>query len=237
MTLQQRAVLTRELDELRENILRLSSMVDIAIDRALIALTNRDTTLAHQVVLDDSLVNALRFKIEEDALLILATQQPMAKDLRLVIAGIHFAVELERIGDHAAGIARLVQRLEGEDPIESLYKIPKMAKRVREMVASSVQAYVQQSAGMAHAVISQDDKIDKQYRKLYQGALEQMRDDSYIRRATFLLWIGHNLERAGDRALNMAERVIFMVTGEFIENLDDVHDIDDLIEPNESESL
>jgi len=233
MTLQQRAVLTRELDELRENILRLSSMVDIAIDRAVIALTNRDVALAHQVVLDDSLVNALRFKIEEDALLILATQQPMAKDLRLVIAGIHFAVELERIGDHAAGIARLVQRLDGEDPIESLYKIPKMAKRVREMIAKSVQAYVQQSPDLARAVISQDDKIDKQYRKLYQGALEQMRDDSYVHRATFMLWIGHTLENAGDSDVQLAERVIFMVTGEFIENLDDVHELDDFIEPNE----
>lgn len=232
MSIQKRAVLNRELNEMRENILRMSSMIDTAIEKAMTALANRDTAMAREVVVEDEAINALRFKIEEDALLILATQQPMAKDLRLVIAGIHFAVELERIGDHAAGIARLVERMEDEDPIETLYKLPKMAKRAREMVDTSVQAYVQENAEIAHSVMSLDNKIDKQYRKLYRGALEQMRDDAYIRRATFLLWIGHNLERIGDRALNLAERVIFMVTSEFVENLEDYDDIDDFSDMN-----
>ena len=237
MSLQQRAVLTRELSELRENILRLSSMIDTAIEKAMIALDTRDVTLAHEVIVTDEAINELRFKIEEDALLILATQQPMAKDLRIVIAGIHCAVELERIGDHAAGVARLVERLEGEDPIETLYKLPKMAKRARVMVKTSVQAFIEEDADLAHTVMSRDDKIDKQYRKLYRGALAQMQDSEYIRRATFLLWIGHNLERIGDRALNLAERVIFMVTGEFVENLDDMDDIDDFLGASDTVDL
>ena len=230
MPLQQRAVLNRELNELREDILRMSSMIDSAIDKAMIALDTRNVTLAHEVVIADEAINQLRFKIEEEALLILATQQPMAKDLRSVIAGIHFAVELERIGDHAAGIARLVERLEGEDSLDTLYKLPKMAKRAREMVQTSVQAYVEENADLANTVMSRDDKIDKQYRKLSQNALEQMQNPEYIRRANFLLWIGHNLERIGDRALNLAERVIFMITGEFVENLDDIDDFLDIEE-------
>jgi phosphate transport system protein len=229
MSLQQRAVLTRELTEMHENILRMGSMVDTAIEKAMIALDTRDIALAREVVMGDESVNQLRFQIEEDALRILATQQPMARDLRNVIAGIHFAVELERIGDHAAGIARLVERLEGEEEIDTLFKLPKMAKRARGMVQTSVQAYIEESAELARKVFTKDDKIDKQYRKLYRGALDQMQDIDYIRRATFLLWIGHNLERIGDRALNLAERVIFMVTSEFVENLEDMDDIDDFL--------
>jgi phosphate transport system protein len=229
MPLQQRAVLNRELSELREDILSMGSMVDSAIEKSMLALDTRDVALAHQIVAADEDINQLRFKIEEEALLILATQQPMAKDLRIVIAGIHFAVELERIGDHAAGIARLVERLDGEDELDTLYKLPKMAARARDMVQVSVQAYIQEDAGMAGTIMSRDDKIDKQYRKLYRGALQQMQDSEYIRRATFLLWIGHNLERIGDRALNLAERVIFMVTSEFVENLEDMDDIDDFL--------
>lgn len=229
MSFQQRAVLNRGLSELREDILSMGSMVDSAIEKSMIALDTRDIVLAQKVIAADEDINQLRFKIEEEALLILATQQPMAKDLRSVIAGIHFAVELERIGDHAAGVARLVERLDGEDELETLYKLPKMAARARDMVRISVQAYMQEDAEMAGTVMSRDDKIDKQYRKLYRGALQQMQDSDYIRRATFLLWIGHNLERIGDRALNLAERVIFMVTSEFVENLEDMDDIDDFL--------
>ncbi len=229
MTLQQRAVLERELNDLRADILRLGSLVETAIEQSVTALARRDVRLAQDVVVGDQEINSLRFKIEVESLRILATQQPMAIDLRVVIAGIHMAVELERIGDHAAGIAKLVSRLEGEEPIDTLFKLPKMAKRASQMVEQSVRAYVERNADLAYDVIHRDDKLDKYYRKLYLGALEQMQEDpDYIRRATFLLWIGHNLERMGDRAINMAERVIFMITSEFVENLDEIDDIDDL---------
>ena len=159
----------------------------------------------------------LRYEIEEKALLILATQAPAASDLRAVIAAIHLAVELERIGDHASGIARLVERMEDEEEIDTLYKLPKMAKRAREMLQQGIDAYIQRDPKLALELIKRDDKIDKQYNKLFREALEEMRDDDYIRRATFLLWVGHNLERIGDRATNIGERVIFMCTGEFVE--------------------
>lgn len=229
MTLQQRAVLERELNTLREDIIQLGSLVETAIENAISALAHRDMRLAEEVIIGDHQVNELRYKIEQDCLRTLATQQPMAIDLRVIIAGIHIAVELERIGDHAAGIAKLVSRLADEEEIDTLYKLPKMAKRAAQMVEQSVRAYIERNAELAYDVIRRDDKIDKHYRQLSQGALEHMQQDpGYVRRATFLLWIGHNLERIGDRALNMSERVIFMITSEFVENLDEIEDFDAL---------
>lgn len=217
MTLQSRSILDKDLNELRSSILQMTSLVDSAIDQAMIALDSRDTSLAQSVINNDDQVNQLRHDIEESSLRVLATQQPMASDLRVVIAAIHLAVELERIGDHASGIARLVARMESEDEIDNLHKLPKMAKRARQMLTNSVDAFINQDADKAKEMIGRDDKIDRQYNKLFRETLEEMRDDAYIRRATFLLWVGHNLERIGDRATNIAERVIFMATGEFIE--------------------
>jgi phosphate transport system protein len=215
-----RTVLDNELNALSDNILRLSSLVDTAIDQAMDALGTRNVTLANQVAHNDQEINLLRYNIEEDSLRLLATQQPAARDLRRVIAAIHLAVELERIGDHAAGIARLVERLENEDEIDSLHKLPKMAKRARQMLQEATEAYIEHDADKAHIIIKQDDKIDKQYRKLFRETLKEMQDDDYIRRATYLLFVGHSLERIGDRATNIAERVVFMATGEYIEIAD-----------------
>jgi phosphate transport system protein len=217
MPLQKRSILDQELTGLRNNILRLASMADLAIEQAMVALYHRDIALAQQVVASDNEANHLRYEIEEESLRILATQQPAASDLRTVIAAIHIAVELERIGDYAAGIARLVTRLENEPEIDTLHKLPKMAKRARQMLQESIKAYVDHDATIAQAMVKWDDKIDRQYHKLSRETLEEMRDDDYIRRATYLLWVGHNLERIGDRATNIAERVIFMITGQFIE--------------------
>ncbi len=222
MTLQQRSILDQELKGLQDSILRMSSMVDTAIEQAMVALNSRKVSLAGEVIAADEEVNRLRYEIEEEGLRILATQQPMASDLRAVIAAIHLAVELERIGDHAAGIARLVARMESEDEIDTLHKLPKMAKRTRQMLQEGITAYINQDPIAAKAMVGRDDKVDKQYNKLFRETLEEMRDDAYIRRATFLLWVGHNLERIGDRATNIAERVIFMTTGEFIENITDI---------------
>ncbi len=221
---QYRTVLTKDLNKLRNDILRLSSMIDEAIEKAMLALQTRDVLLATQVVQEDTAVNELRYQIESDAMRILATQFPAASDLRAVLTGLHLSNELERIGDHAAGIARLVERMEEEEAVDSLHKLPKMSKRARKMVHEGIQAYVNCDPEQAWAMIKRDDKIDKQYNKLVREALEEMRDDSYIQRATYLIWVGHNLERIGDRATNIAERVIFMCTGEYIEIMTDLKD-------------
>lgn len=217
MTLPSRTILDQELNQLKDNIIRLASAAIESLDKAMNALQTRNVTEANQVVINDEAINQLRYEIEEKSLLILATQAPTASDLRAVIAAIHLAVELERIGDHASGIARLVERMEDEEEIDTLYKLPKMAKRASEMLQQGIDAYIQRDPQLALDMIKRDDKIDKQYNKLFREALEEMRDDDYIRRATYLLWVGHNLERIGDRATNIAERVIFMCTGEFVE--------------------
>jgi len=224
MLAQKRSILERELKGLTDNILRLASMVDQAIDQAMEALYTRDVARANEVVINDEEINQLRYQLEEDCLKILATQQPAATDLRTVVATIHIAVELERIGDHAAGIARLVERMQEEDKIESLHKLPKMAKRAKEMVQEGIQAFVQHDDSLAEELMKRDDKIDKQYNKLFRETLLEMKDDDYIRRATFLLWVGHNLERIGDRATNIAERVIFMITNRFVEDMTYMND-------------
>jgi len=230
MTLPRRSILDHELRKLSDDILRLTSMIDSALERAMVALNTRNLKLAQEVIVGDEEINVLRYEVEEDCLRILATQQPAATDLRRVIAAIHLAVELERIGDHASGIARVVARLETEDEIDTLHKLPKMAKRARDMLSQVIEAYVNDDPALARSIMSLDDKIDRQYNKLFKETVKEMQDDDYIRRATYLLWVGHNLERIGDRATNIAERVIFMSTGEFIELVgirDDDDDDDD----------
>lgn len=224
MLIHNRSILDGELKSLNDNILKLASMVDQAIDQAMAALYARDVAKANAVVNNDEEINHLRYQVEEECLKILATQQPAATDLRTVIATIHLAVELERIGDHAAGIARLVERMQEEEDIESLHKLPKMAKRAREMVQEGIQAFVKHDVSLAEELMRRDDKIDKQYNKLFSETLLEMKDDAYIRRATFLLWVGHNLERIGDRATNIAERVIFMITNRYMEDMTYIDD-------------
>jgi phosphate transport system protein len=218
MHIQLRHILDQELADLNANVLKLSSMVDEAILLAMQALYQRDINLAHQVIHGDEAINLLRYEIEEECFRILATQQPLAIDLRTVIAATHLAVELERIGDHATGIARLVERLDDEEAFDSLHKLPKMADRSRQMVQTAVEAFVKRDAEMAQILFKRDEKLDKHYAKVYRDTISEMQDDAYIQRGTFLLWVGHNLERIGDRATNIGERVIFMKTGQFIEN-------------------
>jgi phosphate transport system protein len=217
MAIQTRSLLDQELSSIRDYLLRLASLVDTAIAEAMDALIRRDVVLAHTVIAQDRAINVLRYEIEEECLRILATQQPAARDLRAIVAATHIAIELERMGDHAAGIARLVERMESEPGIDSLHQLPKMAKRARQMLAESMDAYVNREVEMAYRLVKHDDKLDKNNRKLFQEAIEEMRNDDYVRRATYLLWAGHNLERIGDRATNIAERVIFMVTGQLTE--------------------
>lgn len=209
----------KALQELDEKILKMASMVDEAIVLGMQSLRERNAELAREVIEGDLLINDLRYEIEEQALLLLATQQPTAGDLRRLIAVIHIAVELERMGDHAEDIASLAERLEGEGEFDTLHKLPKMEKRVRQMVQMAIEAFINRDDELARKLIAKDDKIDKHYLNLRNEVLTEMQDDpEYVRRAIFLLWSGHDLERIGDRVTNIAERVIFMTTGEFVES-------------------
>ncbi len=219
MTFATRTGFDRKLQELDDKILKMGSMVDSAIENGMTALRERNLALAREVIESDLEINELRYAVEEQALLLFATQQPTAGDLRRLIAIIHIAVELERMGDHATDIASLAERLEDEGDFDSLHKLPKMEKRARSMVQTAIGAFIERDTELARELIDKDAKLDKHYYNLRHEVLSEMQDDAdYVRRASFLLRAGHDLERIGDRVTNIAERVIFMVTGEFVES-------------------
>lgn len=217
-----RTLLDNELQTLSEDILRMGSLLEEAVDKAVQALATQDIALANEVIANDAAINRLRFQIEEKAQLILATQQPMARDLRKVIAALHIGTELERIGDHAAGIGRLATRLEGvpQDTIDWTL-LPKMAKRAHKMLHKAIEAYAEQDTETAWKIVRRDQKLDRHYREFFGEALTMMNTPEKVQLATYLLWVAHNLERIGDRTTNIAERVIFMVTGQYTEVLED----------------
>jgi phosphate transport system protein len=213
-----RAAYDREYALVQEQILKLGELVDRAITLSLKCLQDRDLELAQQVIDDDEAVNHLRFQIEEECLALIATQQPTASDLRAVIAAMNIVTDIERMGDHAAGIAKTVIMMGDEPLLKPLIDIPKMVKQARQMLKQSLKAFIERDAAMARRVAKQDDKIDALYRAIFDELVEIMahKPDS-VSRATYLLWCAHNLERIGDRVTNIAERAIFMSTGDMKE--------------------
>ena len=220
MNLPSRSVLDRELNDLENQLAELGSLVEAAIEEAMAALAERNVSRAQQVIRNDEQINVQRYKLEEDCLRILATQQPKATDLRTVLATLHIAIELERMGDHAAGIAALVERMEEDPDIDSLHKLPKMTRRATKMVHEALSGYLNRDMAVMEKLVKRDEKLDRQYVQFFQQMVVEMRaEDDFIRQGTFLLWVAHNLERIGDRATNIAERVIFMHTGAYPESV------------------
>jgi phosphate transport system protein len=215
MTTTIRTALNREESIIKDDILRMGSMVESAIDRSIAALKQRDAALAQQVVDDDKKVNQLRFKIEEECLALIATQAPTAGDLRAVIGATHIAVELERMADHATGIATITLRMLDQPLLKPLIDVPIMAGIVKEMTRTALDAFVRSDVELARSVATRDDEVDQLYQQIFRELLTYMLEDpKNISRATFLLWVAHNLERIGDRAVNLCERAIFIATGQ-----------------------
>ena len=205
----------RDLRELQNELLHLGGMVEKAIAKALDALKNRDLDLAREVIDDDDAIDAKRFEIEEECIDLIATQQPLAGDLRILITALHVSVELERIGDYAEGIAKICVAMGDEPPLKPLIDIPRMGDHSMDMLRRSLDAFVYRDTDAAHQVWEDDDVVDGLYEQVYRELLTyMMADHSAIRRATYLLWIAHDLERIADRTTNIAERVIFLVTGD-----------------------
>jgi phosphate transport system protein len=210
-----RATFDRQLAILRDDTVRMSQMVDTSIEQAIQALKNQDVALAQQVVANDDRINAQRYDIENLCFLLLATQQPTARDLRSVVTAIHIVVELERIGDHAQGIALNAIDLAQEPLLKPLIDIPRMAEIARGMMHDSINAYLDWDVEKAQHVMERDQQINHLNEQIYRELLTYMlQDPRNINRATLLLWVSHKLERIGDRITNICERVIFMVTGE-----------------------
>jgi phosphate transport system protein len=213
-----RSTLERELEAVRSDILRMGSQVESAIERSVQALKERDANLAQQVINDDEAINQLRYAIEEKCLELIATQQPAAGDLRMIIASTHIAVELERMADHAEGTAEIVKRMYDAPLLKPLIDLPIMAQIAKEMIHAALDAFVAHDADAAQQVGARDDEIDALYQQIFRELLTYMLEDPRnISRATYLLWVAHNLERIGDRVTNICERVVFMATGKLEE--------------------
>ena len=211
---QSRAELDRELAAIRESMLALGKRVAVSIHDSVLALRNTDSELAETIIAGDAEVNKMRFDIEKACESVIATQQPAASDLREVIAALNIVVDLERMGDHAAGIAKTVQ-LMGDEQFESLPEsLERMAARTQDMLRQAVEVYAEADNDRAYNVALMDDKIDDSYQSLTHELLQGMIEDEIsTTRGLYLLFAGHNLERIGDRVTNIAERVIFMASG------------------------
>ena len=208
----------RHLHELQDDVLVLGSMVEKAIYRSMEALKNRDLELAKQVIADDSQINRKRFDIEEKCIELIVTQQPVASDLRIIVAVLNIIIDLERIGDHAEGVAKITIMIGNEPPLKPLIDLPRMAQKTGDMLRRSLDAFVNRDAEAARQISKEDDEVDALYDQVFRELLTFMAEDSKtITRATRLIWVAHNLERSADRVTNICERVVFVVTGKMEE--------------------
>jgi phosphate transport system protein len=213
-----RETFDRELQRLQDEILALGSMVENALTESVETLKQRDFEGSRRLIAQDRLINEKRFAIEADTLVAIATQQPMASDLRILAAILVLSTELERIGDYAKGIAR-INLMIGEGPLlKPLIDVPRMAEKARDMLHQSLDAFIRQDVALARALPAEDEEVDALYNQVYRELMTFiMSDPRNIDQANYLLWVAHNLERAADRVTNICERVIFTVTGKMAE--------------------
>jgi phosphate transport system protein len=213
-----RATFHKKLRAIQDEVLVMGSMVEKSIMSSVKALKERDLDLAHQIISDDLKVNQKRFEIEEKCVELIATQQPMASDLRIIIAILNITTEIERIGDYAMGIARVVIMIGDEPPLKPLIDIPRMADQTVDMLRRSLDALINHDAEATKKIATEDDLVDHLYDQVFRELLTFMAEDPRtITRATRLIWVAHNLERAADRVTNICERVVFIVTGKMEE--------------------
>jgi len=213
-----RTTFHKKLREIQDDILIMGSMAGKAITSSVRALQERDLNLAHKIIADDQTINVKRFEIEERCIQLIATQQPMASDLRIIIAILNITTEIERIGDYAVGIARIVIMIGDEPPLKPLVDIPRMAEQTVDMLRRSLDAFIQRDGEAVKKIAVEDDLVDNLYDQVFRELLVFMAEDPRtITRATRLIWTAHNLERAADRVTNICERVVFIVTGKMQE--------------------
>ena len=213
-----RETLDRKTQELLDEILVLGSMVEDAILNSVEALKQRDIKAAQRIYEGDKEINKKRYEIENDTLILIATQQPMARDLRVMAAILEIAGELERMGDYAKGIANISIRMGDEPLIKPLIDVPRMAEITADMLHRALGAFVAADMATARSIPKEDDEVDVLYNQVYRELLTFMiKDPSTIDNATYLLWVAHNLERTADRVTNICERTLFVEFGELVE--------------------
>ncbi|GIW16720.1 MAG: phosphate signaling complex protein PhoU [Dehalococcoidia bacterium] len=203
-----------ELRQLQDDVLTLGSMTEKAILDAMESLRDGDVEWSRRIIADDAKINRKRFEIEDRTIAVVATQQPMATDLRALVSVLYIITDLERIADHAEGVARINTMMEPEPLPRKLGYIPAMADRAVAMLRDSLKAYIDLDVDAARQICHADDEVDRLQDSVYEEAFRAMvADPSTIQRNTYLLWTAHNLERIADRCTNICERVIYTVTG------------------------
>lgn len=209
-----RSALDRELQLVRDNILRMGSLVDQAISRAYDAIYKHEPGLAQLVINEDKAINELRNRSEHEVTSTMALQQPMAHDLRVLVASLMISNELERMGDHAVGIARTVLRYQSHPTFDMPTQVADMVDILRRMLRQSMDSYIEENVPLARETAELDDRIDSLYQDLFNQMVSAMgKGECSVERGTYVLWTGHNLERIGDRITNICERAIYTSTG------------------------
>jgi phosphate transport system protein len=207
-----------EIQQLKDELLLMGSMVEQQLLDAVDALKRRDVEASHRIYHADEKINAKRYGIEEQVMVLIATQQPMAHDLRLLASILEVSAELERMGDYAKGIATINVRMGEEPTLKPLIDIPRMAQKSTDMLHRALTAFVNEDVEAARTIPAEDDEVDGLYTQVYRELMTYiMADPKTIDRANFLLWTAHNLERFADRVTNLCERTVFIATGEMKE--------------------
>jgi phosphate transport system protein len=204
----------KHIKDLENRVITLGKAVETAIQASMKALMDRDMVTAEKIVQGDELINKQRWEIEEDSVYLIAMQQPVASDLREIISILNIITDLERMGDHAEGIAKIVLLLGKEDPVKPFTDIPVMAEKAVIMLQKSMDAFIRRDAKTAEAICAMDDELDVLNDKVYNELIKYMIDQpKTVTRATYQIWAAHNLERIGDRVTNICERIVYMATG------------------------
>ncbi len=213
-----RKTFEHEIQQVKDEVLLLGSMVEHAIIASVEALKKRDIKGAERIIEEDRAINQKRFDIEKQLMILIATQQPMAHDLRLLASTMEIISELERMGDYAKGIANINIRMGEEALLKPLIDIPRMAQIGTDMLHRSLTAFVKEDVEASKSIPIEDDEVDALYNQIYRELmLLIIQDPKSIERANWLLWVAHNLERVADRVTNICERTIFIATGELNE--------------------
>lgn len=206
-----------EVDELEEAVVQMAVLVETAIANAVQALIQRDGLLAQEVIDGDDRVNEHQRSLRNRTFGVIARQAPVARDLRELVTIQLIINELERMGDHAVGVAKNAIRLSSQPPVKAFVDLPEMAKLIRQQVRDAIQSFVDVNVVEARAICARDDEVDHLYHQIFDELLASMRDSENVPQATSLLFVAHDLERIGDRVTNICEDVIYMVTGEIEE--------------------
>jgi phosphate transport system protein len=213
-----RDTLDRQIHHLQDEVLLLGSMVEQAMLDAVDALKRQDGDTARRIFHDDRLINEKRYAIENAILILIATQQPMARDLRMLAAIMEVITELERMGDYAKGIAKVTMRLGASAVITNMRDLSTMAEKAVDMLHRALGAFFAENAKMAYDIPKEDDEVDELYNKVYRSLVSSMiANPETIDQANLLMWVAHNIERMADRVTNICERTVFIATGELLE--------------------